>query len=64
MLSEQEKIAIAKNIKDISIDDVEEEMAKLIKIGTKANMISERSKIGNNIVDYFTSMYNIFINKN
>jgi len=52
--SEEEKLEIAKKIKDITIDDVEEDMTKLINIGAKANMISERSKIGNNIVDYFT----------
>ena len=52
--SKEEKLEIAKKIKDITIDDVEEDMIKLINIGVKANMISERSKIGNNIVDYFT----------
>jgi 16S rRNA G966 N2-methylase RsmD len=50
----EEKIMISKKIKDIKMDDVEEEMNKLIKIGENANMLSERSKIGNNIVDYFT----------
>jgi len=52
--TKEEKEYIAKKIKDIKIEDVEEEMLKLIKIGTGAHMISERSKIGNNIVDYFT----------
>lgn len=52
--TKQEKIAIAKHIKDIKIEDVEEEMNKLIKIGEKAETISERSKIGNDVVDYFT----------
>lgn len=52
--TKEEKIAIAKHIKDISIENVEEEMNKLIKIGEKAESISERSKIGNDIVDYFT----------
>jgi 16S rRNA G966 N2-methylase RsmD len=50
----EEKIEIANKIKDISLEDVEEEMDKLIKIGSNAYMISERSKIGNNVVDYFT----------
>ena len=50
----EEKIAIAKKIKDINMENVEEDMNKLIKIGDNANMISERSKIGNNVVDYFT----------
>lgn len=49
-----EKINISKKIKDIKMEDVEEDMNKLIKIGEKADMISNRSKIGNNVVDYFT----------
>ena len=51
--TKQEKIAIARYIKDIKIEHVEEEMNKLIKIGEKAETISERSKIGNDVVDYF-----------
>jgi Ran GTPase-activating protein (RanGAP) involved in mRNA processing and transport len=58
MLSEnytkEEKIYIAKKIKDISFAEVEEDMNKLIKIGTNSNSISERTKTGNNVVDYFT----------
>jgi 16S rRNA G966 N2-methylase RsmD len=50
----EEKANIAKKIKDITIEHVEEDMNKLIKIGQGAHMISERSNIGNNIVDYFT----------
>ena len=49
-----EKINIAKKIKDISLEDLENDMNKLIKIGKESNIISERSKIGNNVVDYFT----------
>lgn len=52
--TKEEKINIAKKIKDIDMEIVEEDMNKLIKIGPNANMISERSKIGNNVVDYFT----------
>jgi len=52
--TKQEKIDIARYIKDIKIEHVEEEMNKLIKIGEKAETISERSKVGNDIVDYFT----------
>jgi hypothetical protein len=52
--SKDQKSEIAKKIKDIKIENVEEEMNKLIKIGKDAHMISERSKIGNNVVDYFT----------
>jgi len=52
--TKEQKREIAKKIKDIKIQDVEEEMNKLIKIGKEAHMISGRSKIGNNVVDYFT----------
>jgi 16S rRNA G966 N2-methylase RsmD len=52
--TKEDKITIAKHIKNISLMDVEDDMNKLIKIGDKANMISERSNIGNNVVDYFT----------
>jgi tRNA1(Val) A37 N6-methylase TrmN6 len=50
----KEKLEIAKHIKNISLEDIEEDMNKLIKIGNKAEMISKRSQIGNNVVDYFT----------
>ena len=49
-----EKIAIAKQIKDISLADVSEDFRKLVEIGKTASNISERSLIGNNVVDYFT----------
>ena len=52
--TKNEKTEIAKKIKDITIDIVEEDMNILIKIGSNAHMISERSKIGNDVVDYFT----------
>lgn len=52
--TDEEKINIAKKIKDITIENVEEDMNKLIKINKGAHMISERSKIGNDVVDYFT----------
>ena len=52
--TKEEKSKIAKKIKDIQMTIVEEDMNKLIKIGNGAHMISERSKIGNNVVDYFT----------
>lgn len=52
--TKEEKIGIAKHIKNITLKDVDDDMDKLIKIGKKADMISERSNIGNNAVDYFT----------
>ena len=45
---------IAKKIKSITIIDVEKEMNQLIEIGKNAHTLSPRSRIGNNIVDYFT----------
>jgi len=52
--TKEEKKDIAKKIKNITISDVEKEMVKLIEIGKTANTMSERSQLGNNIVDYFT----------
>lgn len=49
-----DKKFIAKQIKNISINDVEREMNELIKIGKNAYSIGPRSRIGNNVVDYFT----------
>lgn len=54
MFTETEKESITKHIKNISIDDVEREMKTLIKIGESAHTMSSRSRMGNNIVDYFT----------
>lgn len=50
----EEKIQIANQIKDISMDIVEKEYKELINIGMNACNMSERCLIGNNIVDYFT----------
>ena len=49
-----EKENIAKCVKNISLETLDREMNKLIQIGTDAHTISSRSRIGNNIVDYFT----------
>ena len=54
ILSTNEKQNIAKKIKNANMDTVNDEMNKLMKIGTSASEISPRSRIGNNIVDYFT----------
>ena len=45
---------ISKSIKNISLETVDREMDKLIKIGSNLSEISPMSHIGNNIVDYFT----------
>jgi hypothetical protein len=52
--TENEKIEIAKNIKSITLQNVDDDFNKLVEIGKNANTISSRSRIGNNIVDYFT----------
>ena len=50
----ENKAFISSQIKNITQDLVDKEMNKLIEIGTNAYTISPRSRIGNNIVDYFT----------
>jgi 16S rRNA G966 N2-methylase RsmD len=52
--SENEKENISKKIKNISFENVNEEMENLIKIGKNACTMSARCRTGNNIVDYFT----------
>lgn len=54
MFTDSEKDIITNKIKNISIDDVEREMNTLRKIGKTAHTMPSRSRIGNNIVDYFT----------
>lgn len=49
-----DKQFIANQIKPITLDDVDKEMNQLINIGTGACNIGPRSRIGNNVVDYFT----------
>jgi len=49
-----DKNTIAKQIKNISMEQVEREMNELIKIGDNAHMESARARTGNNVVDYFT----------
>jgi len=53
MLKEEKKI-ISNKIKNITIEEVEKEMNQLIEIGKEAHTIGPRSRIGNNVVDYFT----------
>lgn len=52
--TKEDKIEIASKIKDITMADVEQDMERLMEIGIDAHSISGRSKIGNNVVDYFT----------
>jgi len=54
-----DKVYISNKIKNITFDMLEKEMQQLITIGKNANTISPRSRIGNNIVDYFTFIQNM-----
>jgi predicted RNA methylase len=54
ILNIEEKKTIANAIKDISLNDVDVEFVELVKIGKNAHTIGPRSRIGNNVVDYFT----------
>ena len=54
MLTDELKTQIANKIKDITVDDLEDDMGKLIQIGKDAYTTSSRSRIGNNVVEYFT----------
>ena len=50
----ESKTYIASQIKNISIQEVDEDMDKLMLIGKDAHNKSSRSRVGNNVVDYFT----------
>lgn len=54
IIDNNKKNQIANQIKPITMQMVNKEMHKLIEIGTSADSFSPRSRIGNNIVDYFT----------
>lgn len=49
-----QKREIAQHIKHLTLDDVEEDMHRLMQVGTTAHTLSERSQVGNSVVDYFT----------
>ena len=53
-VTNEKKKKISRLIKNITLDIVEEEMNKLICIGKNAHNIGPRSRIGNNVVDYYT----------
>lgn len=52
--SEEEKKIISKKIKNISLEEIKNEYQQLKVIGKDACNKSERCRIGNKIVDYFT----------
>jgi hypothetical protein len=53
-MNDNKKFFISNKIKNITLEMLDEDMEKLIAIGNNANTISPRSRIGNNIVDFFT----------
>ena len=53
-MNDIKKTYISSQIKAITPDMVNIEMDQLITIGKNAHTISPRSRIGNNIVDFFT----------
>jgi predicted RNA methylase len=59
MLSKEEKEIISNKIKNININDIEQEMKKLIEIGNSSHTIGPRSRVGNNVVDYFTFLHRL-----
>jgi len=50
----EQKREIASHIKNISFEDMDTEMNNLMQIGKAAGTLSQRSQLGNNVVDYFT----------
>ena len=52
--TQEEKSHISTQIKNITLHDINKEMKQLIEIGCNASSMSPRSRIGNNVVDYFT----------
>jgi len=54
MYSNLEKEEIAKKIKPITLEKILRDFTSLKNIGTNASNMSSRSRIGNDVVDYFT----------
>jgi 16S rRNA G966 N2-methylase RsmD len=52
--TQEEKLEISTQIKNITKEDITKQMNKLIELGGNASTMSSRSRIGNNIVDFFT----------
>jgi len=50
----KQQTAIARHIKPLTQVELEKDMTDLCAIGKEASTISPRSRIGNNVVDYFT----------
>jgi hypothetical protein len=52
--NEDDKARISKQIKRVSSTDAETDFLKLKEIGLSASLVSSRSRVGNNVVDFFT----------
>lgn len=52
--NEVDKVIISRHIKQITSADAETDFLKLKEIGFSAPLISSRSRVGNNVVDFFT----------
>ena len=52
--NEVDKVMISRHIKQITTTDAVTDFLKLKEIGPNAAMISPRSRVGNNVVDFFT----------
>jgi 16S rRNA G966 N2-methylase RsmD len=50
----EQKLEISTQIKNITLEEIDKEMKDLIKIGKNAGSMSARSRIGNNVVDFFS----------
>jgi hypothetical protein len=55
----EQKREIAHAIKPISLDEVNKEFNELVKIGKNSHSVGPRSRLGNNLVDYFTFVHRL-----
>lgn len=53
-MTRAQKVALAKQIRDYTLDELNVDFQKLQKIGRNAGQLSPRTKVGNKIVDAFT----------
>ena len=52
--NELDKVIISRHIKPITSADTKTDFLKLKEIGSSASLVSSRSRVGNNVVDFFT----------
>ncbi len=53
-MDSEKKLYISQKIKNITIKMIDDEINKLKEIGINSNTITSQSRIGTNIVNYFT----------